>query len=42
MFRDLTRFFESLVTSMSTGAAVIYHGYPELEGVAANEDNDIE
>jgi hypothetical protein len=42
MFRDLTRFFESLVTSMSAGAAVIYHGSPVPEGVAENEDDDIE
>jgi hypothetical protein len=33
---------DKMLRFMSTGAAVIYHGYPELEGVAANEDNDIE
>ena len=42
MFRDLTRFFESLLTSMSTGAVVIYHGSPVLEGEEANDDDDIE
>jgi hypothetical protein len=42
MFRDLNRFFESLVTSMSAGAAVTYHGSPVLEGVVANDDDDIE